>query len=80
MAQRRVRLTFPDSLIREPIIYQMGHEFDVVTNIRMADIGSAVGWVLIELHGEDSEIDRSLEWAESKGLRVDPVAGDVVEG
>ena len=80
MAQRRVRLTFPDTLIREPIIYQMGHEFDVVTNIRMADIGGAVGWVLIELHGDDAEIDRSLEWAESKGLRVDPVAGDVVEG
>ena len=80
MALRRVRLTFPETLIREPIIWQLGHAFKVVTNIRMADIDNTVGWVMLELEGEDDEIDRSLAWAESKGLRVDPVAGDVVEG
>lgn len=80
MALRRVRFTFPETLIRDPIIYQLGHEFRVVTNIRMADIDAAVGWVILELEGEDDEIDRSLAWAESKGLRVDPVTGDVVEG
>lgn len=80
MALRRVRFTFPETLIRDPIIYQLGHEFRVITNIRMADIDAAVGWVILELEGEDDEIDRSLAWAESKGLRVDPVTGDVVEG
>lgn len=80
MAFRRVRFTFPETLIRDPIIYQLGHEFRVVTNIRMADIDAAVGWVILELEGDDDEIDRSLAWAESKGLRVDPVTGDVVEG
>ncbi|MGE0545283.1 MAG: NIL domain-containing protein [Dehalococcoidia bacterium] len=80
MALRRIRLTFPETLIQEPIIYQMGREFDVVTNIRMADVDARVGWVILELSGADEEIQRAIDWAEAKGVRVDPVTGDVVEG
>ncbi len=80
MALRRIRLTFPETLIQEPIIYQMGHEFRVVTNIRMADVDERVGWVILELNGADDEIQRAIDWAESKGVRVDPITGDVVEG
>jgi ABC-type methionine transport system ATPase subunit len=80
VALRRIRLTFPETLIQEPIIYQMGREFDVVTNIRMADVDARVGWVILELSGTDTEIQRAIDWAESKGVRVDPVTGDVVEG
>lgn len=80
MALRRIRLTFPETLIQEPIIYQMGHEFQVITNIRMADVDARVGWVILELDGADSEIQRAIDWTESKGVRVDPVTGDVVEG
>ena len=80
MTLKRVRLTFPEELIKEPIIYQMGHQFQVVTNIRMADVDERVGWVILELDDTDDEIQRSLDWAEAKGVRVDPVTGDVVEG
>ncbi len=80
MAVRRVRLTFPEQLIKEPIIYLLGHEFRVVTNVRMADVDESTGWVVLELEGEPGEIDRSLAWAQAKGVRVDPVTGDVVEG
>jgi len=80
MAQKRVRLTFPEVLIKEPIIYLLGHEFEVVTNIRMADVDEYVGWAILELDGEETEIARALDWAEAKGVRVDPVEGDVVEG
>ena len=80
MALRRIRLTFPETLIQEPIIYQMGHEFQVVTNIRMADVDERVGWVILELDGTDDEIQRAIDWTESKGVPVDPVTGDVVEG
>jgi ABC-type methionine transport system ATPase subunit len=80
MVLRRIRLTFPETLIQEPIIYQMGHEFRVVTNIRMADVDEGVGWVVLELDGADGEIQRAIDWADAKGVRVDPVTGDVVEG
>lgn len=80
MARKRVRLTFPEDLIREPIVYQLGHQFEIVTNIRMADVDEHVGWVILELDGEASELARALEWAEARGVRVDPLEGDVVEG
>lgn len=80
MAVKRVRFTFPEDLIREPVIYQIGHEFRVITNVRMADVDEHTGWVVLELQGDQDEIERSLAWAQSRGVRVDPVTGDVVEG
>ena len=38
MGKLRVYLTFPSDLIQEPIIYQLGKNFDIVTNIRRADV------------------------------------------
>lgn len=80
MASRRVRFTFEPELIREPVIYRIGHLYKVVTNIRMADVDEQVGWVILEISGEPDEIERAIAWAEEQGVRVDPLAGDVVEG
>lgn len=80
MAVKRVRFTFPEELIKEPLIYNLGHEFRVITNVRMADVDEHTGWVVLELEGESDEIERSIAWAQQKGVRVDPVVGDVVEG
>ena len=77
---QRVRFTFLDRLIKEPVIYQMGRDFGVVTNIRRADIQEGISWVLLELEGEDDEIERALKWVRSLGVRVDPAVSDVVEG
>ena len=80
MALKRVRFTFPENLIKEPLIYNLGHEFRVITNVRMADVDEQTGWVLLELEGDSEEIERSIAWAQTRGVRVDPVAGDIVEG
>ena len=80
MAIRRLKLTFPTDLIKEPVIYLLGQKFEVETNIRMADVDERTGWVVLELEGEAGEIDRGVAWAESEGVRVDPITGDVLEG
>lgn len=80
MAKKRVKFTFPTQLIKDPLIYKLGHEFNVVSNIRRADVREDMGWVILELDGEEEEIDRSLSWMASNGVRIDPVSGDVVEG
>ena len=80
MANRRVKFTFPTKLIKEPVIYQLGHKFKVVTNLRRADVREDMGWVILELEGDEEEIDRGLEWMTAEGVRVDPVSGDVIEG
>lgn len=80
MSVKRVKFTFPENLITEPLIYNLGHQFRVITNVRMADVDAKTGWVLLELEGDADEVERSLEWARGKGVRIDPVQGDVVEG
>ena len=80
MAKQRVKFTFHQELITLPIIYELGKQFSVVTNIRRADVTEDRGWVVLELDGELEEIERVLDWVAAKGVRVDPVQGDIVEG
>ena len=80
MAKRRVMFTFPPELVTEPVIYYLGQQFRVVTNIRRADVAEDRGWVVLEVEGSEEDIEKGLEWVASKGVRVDPVGGDVVEG
>ena len=77
---KRVRFTFPQELIKEPVIYKLGVDFGIVTNIRRADIRDDMGWVVLELEGEGDVVDEGLEWVISTGVRVDPIAGDIIEG
>ena len=80
VAIRRVRLTFEGDLITDPVIYQLGKDFDIVTNIRRAEVHTDVGWVILELDGAEAEIDMALAWAAGKGVRVDQLTGNVIEG
>ncbi|PKB67389.1 MAG: FeS-binding protein [SAR202 cluster bacterium Io17-Chloro-G3] len=80
MALKRIKFTFPTQLIQEPIIYQLGRKYKLVTNIRRADVREDMGWVILELDGDQKEIDQGLEWVATKGVRVDPVSGDIIEG
>ena len=79
MAKRRAKFTFPTDLITRPVIFDLGRNFQLVTNIRRADVREDVGWVILELEGEAGGIERGLDWVTSVGVRVDPVSGDVVE-
>lgn len=80
MAKRRVMFTFPPELITEPVIYNLGKQFKVVTNIRRADVNEDRGWVILEMEGRDEDMKRGIVWVTSKGVRVDPIGGDIVEG
>jgi L-aspartate semialdehyde sulfurtransferase ferredoxin len=79
MARRRLKLIFGPSLVKEPVIYQLGRKFEIVTNIRRADVTKDQGWVLLEVSGEPDELDRGVEFLESKGVKVEPAEGDLVE-
>jgi len=80
MSTKRVRFTFPSELIKEPVIYKLGIDFEIVTNIRRADVRDSMGWVVLELEGDDEIIKNGLDWVASTGVRVDPVGGDIIEG
>ena len=79
MAKRRIKFTFPQELVTQSVIYDLGQKFQVVTNIRRADVREDMGWVILEMDGVEEEIEKGLAWVTSIGVRVDPVSGDVLE-
>ena len=80
MIKRRIIFTFSEELIKEPVIYNLGQQFNIITNIHRADISDDKGWVILELEGEEDNIEQGIAWVTSKGVRVDPVTGDTGEG
>jgi len=82
MANETIRLwlMFPSRLITRPVIYELGHKFKVITNVRQASVTPEVGIVSIELEGEREEIKASIAWMEELGVKVEPVEIQVIEG
>jgi hypothetical protein len=64
--------SFSPETIAEPIIYNLGQQFKVVINIRQADLAEDRGWIILELDGEEQDIEAGVAWVTSKGIRVDP--------
>ena len=79
MASVKVHLTFPEDKIKEPIIYNVGHEFKVITNIRKADVREKKGWVDLEITGEPAEIEKAVDSMKKKGVKIDPIEKNVIE-
>ena len=78
MARTRVQLTFPPSLIQEPIVYRLVKDFDIVINIRRADVKADCGWVILEMEAGEDTLARGVAWLKGKGVQVDPIECDVI--
>ena len=76
--KRRVKLTFPQSLIKEPVIFTMAKQFDVMPNIRRARVTETVGEMVLELEGDDANLEKGIHWLKEKGIDVELVEGDII--
>ncbi|MHB1924933.1 MAG: NIL domain-containing protein [Acidimicrobiales bacterium] len=79
MTNVRVKLTFPEHLVKQPIIARLVREFDVMPNIRRASVEEHVGWIVCELGGDSAAVEKAVAWLNDLGVGVDAL-GDVVEG
>ncbi|MFQ5915897.1 MAG: NIL domain-containing protein [Nitrospinota bacterium] len=78
MASLRVRLTFPQDKVKRPHIYEVGKAYDIIWSVRKANVTADSGWVHLELTGEAENLEKAVEAFETRGIRVDPIEGDVV--
>lgn len=74
----RVRLVFPDELVREPVLARLARKFPVEPNIRRASVEEDSGWIVCELVGEAADAEAAMAWLRDEGVRVE-LLGDVVE-
>jgi hypothetical protein len=79
MSHLRFHIRFPEEKIRQPIIYQIGREYNVVTDVRRADVRDTTGWADVEFSGDTAEIERAIAGLRAKGCIVDPIELNVVE-
>jgi len=79
MAKKMVHLIFPQKLIKKPIIYQTAKKFDLVPNIRRANVTEKIGEVVLELSGKTENLERGIAYLTKIGVRVEPVVGDIIE-
>lgn len=71
---------FPTKLITRPVLWELGRNFEVVTNVRQASVTDEIGLVSLSLEGEREEIKKSIKWLEELGIKVEPVEINTIEG
>lgn len=77
--RKKFYLNYPQEVIKEPLIYLIGKNFNVITNIRSASISNDIGIIALEIEGESPEIEKAVKFLEDKGVTVEPIVLDVVE-
>lgn len=77
--KRRVKLTFPQHLIKEPIIFTMAKKYDVMPNIRRARVTETVGEMILELDGAEENLERGIQSLREQGIEIELAEGDVIE-
>ncbi|MFN3651432.1 MAG: NIL domain-containing protein [Armatimonadota bacterium] len=78
MATRKVTLTYPEQLIREPLLFRMVKQFDVMPNIRRARVTDSVAEMVVELEGDETALEGGVNYLREQGVQVAPVEGDIV--
>lgn len=76
----RLWLMFQPRLVTQPVVYELGKKFKVVTNIRQASVNEEIGVVSVEIDGEREEIEKAIDWLEELGVKVEPVEINTIEG
>jgi L-aspartate semialdehyde sulfurtransferase ferredoxin len=72
-------VSFPEELVDRPLIYESIKKFDVVPNIRRANVEGRSGWLILEVNGEQEQLDGAIGYFEGLGCTVNRMEGDVLE-
>jgi ABC-type methionine transport system ATPase subunit len=77
----RVYLNFDKETVTKPVIWELAREFDVITNIRTAEVKEGMGLVGLEIEGKVEVVEASVKWLEAQdGVHVEPIEQNVIEG
>lgn len=70
MKTQRLELTFPEKMIKKPVIYELIREFNVIPNIRRANVDEKFGWMVMELSGEEEDLEAAYDHLRGLGIEV----------
>jgi ABC-type methionine transport system ATPase subunit len=76
---KRIKLTFPQHLIKEPVIFRVAKQFDVMPNIRRARVTETVGEMVLEIEGTEENLEKGIQSLKDQGVDVELIEGDIIE-
>lgn len=76
MVRRWLNLTFPSHLIKEPVIYRVSKECNLVPNIRKARVTDTSGEVLLEFQGQEEDLEKGITYLARLGITVEEIRGE----
>ncbi|MDA9101294.1 NIL domain-containing protein [Omnitrophica bacterium] len=80
MVKKAYRLFFAQQLIKEPIMYTVARDYGLLLNIRRAKITADAGEATVEFDGSEADIAKAEKTLKEKGVKVESILGDIVEG
>ena len=69
----RVKMTFPEKVLGEPIVHKLSHDHDVVPNILRGRITEKNAWLEVELVGSPKNVEKALQYLSERGVTVQPL-------
>ena len=69
---------YPPKMITNPVIWELGRRFKVITNVRQASVTDEIGIVCLELVGQRADIGVAIKWLTKMGINVEPVEINVI--
>lgn len=79
MARKRIHLVYPENLVKEPVLFRMAKQFDVIPNIRRAKVSDTMGEIVVELEGDEENIRRGIQYLKDAGVGVEPLEEEFLE-
>ena len=64
----KLKLTFPEKVLGDPIIHTLSHDFDVVPNILRGRITDKNAWLEVEMIGTDKSLERARKFLTDRGV------------
>ena len=73
----RIQLQFPLTMVTEPVVYHLVKDYDLIPNIRKANIDPKTGgYVFMDLEGLQDNLFKALEYLRNSGVVVNALGVD----
>jgi ABC-type methionine transport system ATPase subunit len=70
ITMRKLTLSFPQRLVREPILHNIATRFGVSFNISKANVTDEHGYLEISLEGGTESLDQAIEYLRGLGVQI----------
>jgi ferredoxin len=78
MATKRIVLTFPPTLVGQPITSHLVKEYDLMLNLLRANVKpNEEGRMVLELSGAKKALEGGIDYLKDLGINVEPLAHDI---